>query len=479
MLATHTSEITTTTIQAVKKVFLLQQQATQRLKTASAAERIGQLKKLRTYLLSHMEEAKDATYKDFRKPEAETMLGEMFGVLGELNYTIKNLKRWMKPKQVSTPLSAIGTDSYIQYEAKGNALIISPWNYPISLALKPLVSALAAGCTVIIKPSELTPHSSAFIKKVIEDTFSPSEVAVFEGDATLSQALLELPFNHIFFTGSPAIGKVVMKAAAQHLASVTLELGGKSPCIIDETVQMADTARKVAWAKFLNNGQTCIAPDYVLVHRSVKDSFVKEFGKAIQEMYFSNGTTAETSESYCRIVNEKHFQRLDNYLHDAVGKGAKLEVGGKTTAQENFIEPTLISHVTDEMLLMQEEIFGPLLPLRTYETLDEVIDYINQGEKPLALYINSRNAKTVETLLNSTTAGDALVNEFLLQFGNHEIPFGGVNNSGIGKSNGFFGFEEFSNRKGVMKRRFGTMKFLYPPYSERINKLLNWAVKYV
>ena len=473
------NEPETTLDDSNERIFELQQSNIIKLKSSSADERIARLKRIQDYVLSHLDEAKEATCRDFKKPGVETILGEIFGLNGELNYTIKNLRKWMKPQRVSTPLSVIGTSNAIHYEAKGNALIISPWNYPISLAIKPLVSAIAAGCAVIIKPSELTPYSSAFVRKVIENTCSPSEVAVIEGDVEVASALLKLPFNHIFFTGSPAVGKIVMRAAADHLASVTLELGGKSPCIVDETADLPSTARKIAWGKYLNNGQTCIAPDYLFVQRSVRDSFVQEFKKAVTEMYDSEGKGVEASDSYCRIVNEKHYNRLTNYLSDAVAEGAKVELGGGTNAKDNFIEPTLLTNVNDSMLVMKEEIFGPLLPLMEYEHLEEVIDYINEKEKPLALYMNSRRKENIDTVLAKTSAGDALVNEFLLQFGNHEIPFGGVNNSGIGKSNGFFGFQEFSNMKGVMKRRFGNMNFLFPPYTEKVNKLVSWAVKYV
>jgi aldehyde dehydrogenase (NAD+) len=443
-----------------------------------AQERTARLKKLQAALINRLAEAKEATYNDFKKPEVETLLGEILGINGEINYTIKHLPRWMRPQRVSTPLTAIGTSSYIQYEAKGKALIIAPWNYPISLALKPLVSAIAAGCTVIIKPSELTPHSSAFVRKIVEEVFPPEEVAVVEGDASVAQALLELPFNHIFFTGSPAIGKVVMRAAANHLASVTLELGGKSPCIVDESADLKTTAEKIAWGKFINNGQTCIAPDYLFVHSSVADTLETELRSAIQRMYRPDGRQISDSDSYCRIVNQRHFQRLKGYLDDALEKGAEVVVGGKTDASDNFMEPTVLRNVSADMRLMQDEIFGPILPILTYEDPTEVVSFINANEKPLALYVNSTNAKSIEYFLKNTSAGDALVNEFLLQFGHHEIPFGGVNNSGIGKSNGFFGFQEFSNMKGVMKRKFGTMKFVFPPYTDRVKKIVNTLIRW-
>ncbi|HEV7349553.1 aldehyde dehydrogenase family protein [Telluribacter sp.] len=465
--------------QEARLLFEKQRRFAPAMAQTTVKERIERLKRLLNYLTSHLEEAQEATYKDFKKPAAETLLGEMYVLTSEIKYTIKHLRRWMRPQKVATPLSALGTSAYIQYEAKGNALIISPWNYPINLALKPLISALAAGCVAIIKPSELTPHSSAYVRKVVEAVFSAEEVAVMEGGVEVSQALLALPFNHIFFTGSPAVGKIVMKAAAEHLASVTLELGGKSPSIVDETADVATTAQKIAWAKFLNNGQTCIAPDYVLVHSSVRSKFLDEFTKAVTTMYRPEGKEAEASESYARIVNNRHFDRLKSYLDDAVEQGAVVELGGKTNPADNFIEPTVLSGVNDSMKVMQEEIFGPILPVMEYEKLPDAVAYVNQHEKPLALYVHSSSVANANYVLSNTSAGNALVNDLLIHFGNHEIPFGGVNNSGIGKSNGFFGFQEFSNAKGIMKRKFGTTKFLYPPYTDKIKKLLNFMVKYM
>jgi aldehyde dehydrogenase (NAD+) len=457
-----------------------QQHANRRAVGASnAKERIAKLKRLQKYLLEHVDEACRATEADFQKPEAETIIGELLVLQSELSYAIKNLERWMALQKQATPLTALGTTSYIQYEAKGCALIIAPWNYPINLALKPLISAVAAGCVAIIKPSELTPNSSAFVKTVIEYTFSPDEVAVIEGDAEVSTQLLLLPFNHIFFTGSPAIGKVVMRAAAEHLASVTLELGGKSPSIIDETADIRATARRITWGKFFNNGQTCIAPDYVLVQDSVREKFVNEMKLSIMEMFDSEKNGIEGSTAYGRIVNDKHFQRLTGYLKDASDQGAVTEFGGSSIAEQRYISPTILTKVNGGMQLMKEEIFGPILPVKSFGELSEAVAYINANEKPLALYIHSSSNKNADYILKNTSAGNALVNELLTQFGNPEIPFGGVNNSGIGKSNGFYGFQEFSNAKGVMKRKFGTISFLYPPYSAKFMKILRSGLKYI
>jgi aldehyde dehydrogenase (NAD+) len=463
----------------IREIFSAQRKNRGALAQRDATERIAKLRRLQSFLLGHIDEACEATRLDFDKPAAETVIGELLVLQGELSYAIKNLKRWMKPSRKAATLASIGTSSYIQYEPKGCSLIIAPWNYPINLALKPLISAISAGCTAIIKPSELTPNASAFVRKVVKTLFLPNEIAVIEGDAGTAQTLLELPFDHIFFTGSPAVGKIVMKAAAENLASVTLELGGKSPSIIDETADIPATARRIAWAKFFNNGQTCIAPDYVLVHESVHDYFLAEMRKVVDEMYNGDNRGIEHSSSYGRIVNDKHFDRLVGYLHDAVTQGAKVELGGTSVRADRFLAPTLVSHVSDTMILMKEEIFGPILPVKKFSDISDAVNFVNTNEKPLALYIHSKINKNAAYILKNTSAGNAMVNELLTQFGNPEIPFGGVNNSGMGKSNGFYGFLEFSNAKGVMKRRFGTIRFLYPPYSDGFLQLLKKILRWI
>lgn len=471
---------TTVSTQAtdIARLFKAQRDNAPVIALTKAKERVEKLKKIQFYLLAHLPEVQQAMYNDFRKPSAEVMLGEVYSITTEIKFACKNLKRWMQPQRLDTPLGLIGTSSYIKHEPKGNILIISPWNYPLGLAIKPLISAIAAGNVCLLKPSEMTPNTSQFIKKMINDLFPENEITVIEGDATIATELLALPFNHIFFTGSPAVGKVVMRAAAEHLASVTLELGGKSPNIIDETADIKKVAEMTAWSKCLNNGQTCIAADYVMIHESKKEAFANAYRDAIKQMYNADGQGIEHSESYARIVNNRHFGRLKNYLDDAIAQGAKIEVGGGTLADQNFIEPTLLSNVNDEMKVMQDEIFGPILPVLTYQEKEEVINYINSKEKPLALYIHSKNSQNIDYFLNNTSAGDTVVNDLMLQFSNPELPFGGVNNSGIGKSNGFFGFQEFSNLRGVTKRQFGTMNFIYPPYNDKVKKLIDLLVKY-
>lgn len=461
-----------------KRVFDEQRKNSHKIALTDAKERIEKLKRMQAYIMSHLGEIEKVMYKDFRKPPVEVQVAEVYSVTSEIKFACNNLKRWMKPQRVPTPIGLIGTYNYIKHEPKGNVLIISPWNYPFSLAIKPLVAAVAAGNVVMLKPSELTPHTSGFIKDMIEELFPQNEVAVFEGEVEVATELLKLPFNHIFFTGMPTVGKVVMRAAAEHLASVTLELGGKSPNIIDETADVKKAAYATAWSKCFNNGQTCIAVDYVMIHSSQKEAFISAYRDAIQQMLNPESKGIEQSESYARIVNRRHFRRIKSYIDDALEKGAEIELGGKMVEVENFIEPTVLTGVHDDMQIMQEEIFGPVLPIITYQYKEEVVAYINGKEKPLALYIQSKNPQNIDYFLNNTRAGDSVINDLMLQFSHPELPFGGVNNSGIGKANGFFGFKEMSNLRGVSKRQFGAMKFLYPPYHGKVKRLVDLIVKY-
>ncbi len=460
-------------------LFRKQKELAPRLAASTCRERRKKLTCMLDYLTRHAAEIGQAAYSDMKKPAAEVKLSEIITLTSEIRYHLKHLNRWMDPHRVSTPLLAIGTRSYIRFEAKGTSLIISPWNYPVSLALKPLISAVSAGCTAIIKPSEFTPGASAFIRNFVRNIFTPEEVAVVEGDKEVAADLLELPFDHIFFTGSPAVGKVVMRAAAEHLTSVSLELGGKSPSVIDETADIPATAQKIAWAKFLNNGQTCIAPDYVLVHDKVRAAFLSEIKSAVRKMYGPAGNSMQQSPDYARIISSSHFDRLHRLCQDALDKGAEFVFGGFFDKEDLFIEPTVLDKTTHAMDVMQEEIFGPILPVISFSSVEEAVKKIRELEKPLALYIHSNSNSNIDYILAHTSSGNALVNETLLQFQHPEIPFGGIGNSGTGKANGFFGFQEFSNAKGVIKRKFGTVKFLYPPYSPLKERILGWMQKYL
>jgi aldehyde dehydrogenase (NAD+) len=442
--------------------------------------RIALLRKLLEWIKQNQEDIRRAVHADFKKPYPEIDVSEIYVVTSEINHAIKHLEGWMKPKKVPTPLTMLGSKSYIQYEPKGTTLIIAPWNYPFNLALGPLVSALSAGCTAIIKPSEMTPHTSALIRRLVEETFDKSLVAVFEGEVNVSQLLLAKPFDHIFFTGSPAVGKIIMKAAAENLSSITLELGGKSPAIVDTKTNLNDAAEKIIYGKFLNCGQTCIAPDYVLVHDSVKEVFLNKLKEQIEKMYNPTKKGIEKSKDYSRIVNEKHLQRIKQLVADANQKGADTYLGGSYNEAENYFEPTVITDLTEEMDLMQEEIFGPILPVLGFADMEEAINYINLKPKPLALYIFSNNKDTIKRVLKETSSGGAVINDCALHFLQNELPFGGVNNSGIGKSHGYFGFLAFSNEKAVLRQRIGmtATKPLFPPYGiisqKIIDSLLKW-----
>ena len=382
----------------------------------------------------------------------------------------------MKPVRVMPTKATFGTRSYIRYEPMGVNLIIAPWNYPINLTLCPLISAIAAGNTVILKPSEMTPHASAFLRELVQELFDEKEVAVFEGDAKVSQQLLDLPFNHIFFTGSPAVGKIVMTSAAKHLCKVTLELGGKSPVIIDQSADIKQSAKSIVFTKYTNNGQTCIAPDYVFVHQAVKNEFVDELKQAISSAYGNTPDTQLANPDYARIINNNHHGRIKALLDDALQHGAQVEIGGDIKGNDrNFISPTVLSNIDKSSQIMKEEIFGPLLPILTYGDINEVIDHINANEKPLALYIYTKEQKLAQQVLDNTSSGDACINTGLVQYLHTNLPFGGVNHSGIGKSHGIYGFRAFSHERSVVRDLFAPTLLMAPPY----NKLVKWLVKLV
>jgi aldehyde dehydrogenase (NAD+) len=466
-----------TSVEQINKIFEAQKANQYKVANTTAKERKAKLKALKKAVeITYRKEIQDALMSDFKKPSADVDLSEIFVVTAEIKHAIHHLGQWMRDKPVDTPMSMMGSKSYIKYEPKGVCLIISPWNFPINLTFGPLISAIAAGNTVIIKPSEMTPSSSAVMKKIVKDVFDENEVAIVEGAVETSTHLLALPFNHIFFTGSPQVGKIVMAAAAKHLTSVTLELGGKSPTIVDETANIKSSAKRIAWAKFFNTGQICIAPDYVVVHESKKDAFISEMNKNITHFF---GENPENSDSYSRVVNQKHTNRLVGYIQDSVNKGANVITGGQSDESQSYLAPTLVTDVPKDSALMQNEIFGPVLPILTYTNIDDVIGEINAGEKPLALYIYSGSNKNINHIQDNTRAGGTCINNSAVHFFNNNLPFGGSNNSGLGKSHGFFGFEAFSNARGVYRQIIpGALEFLMPPYSNVKRKLIELTVKY-
>ena len=445
----------------MQAVFESQAATALRLRSSTAQERIAKIRRLRDAVIAHSEDWYRAAHADFRKPQGEVDLAEILPVCVEANDAMRHLKKWMKPRRVWPTLLTLGMRSHVQYMPRGRCLIIGPFNYPVNLTLGPLVSAIAAGNTAMLKPSELTPHLSALICKVVREVFAEDEVAIFEGEADVSQALLELPFDHIFFTGSPAIGRYVMAAAAKNLSSVTLELGGKSPTIIDESADLQLAATNVMWAKFANAGQTCIAPDHVYVHESVKDAWVEACREQLRKAYGNGVAEQQNSPHLARIVNARHTGRIKALLEDATAHGARTLAGGEVVEGECFVQPTLLDQMSDQSRVMDEEIFGPLLPVVGYRDLDDVIAGINQGQKPLALYVYSRNKANIDKVLTQTVSGGACVNHALMQFLHGNLPFGGVNNSGIGNAHGHYGFKAFSHERGVVRTQFSFVATLF------------------
>ena len=479
--AKHETMHTTATKTNIDQLFEKQTRRYYKKPNPDYKERSTNLKKLEKAVLAYREEIQQAIFKDFKKAPTESDFTEILPTVLEIRHAIKKLKSWMKPKKVGMPLVLFGTQAKTVTEPKGVCLIISPWNYPFLLAFSPLVYALAAGNNVIIKPSELTPNTSEIIKRIVEETFEADHVSVVEGAVDEASALLEKPFNHIFFTGSPAVGKIVMKAASKHLTSVTLELGGKSPVIVDQTADLEDAAEKITWGKLMNNGQTCISPDYLLVHHSLKDKLISAIQNNIKKYYNKEGKGIESSPDYCRIVNRKHYERISHLIGDALDRGASMPLGGRTLGEDNFIEPTLIDQVPEDAQIMEEEIFGPVLPVISFTSLEETVNIIRKKEKPLSLYIFSKNKKNQKYLLKNTTAGGTTINDVILHIAHNDLPFGGVNNSGIGKTHGKYGYLEFSNERAVLKQRVGltSVKPFYPPYNTNVKKMIDLLLKWM
>ena len=451
-----------------------------KLRQSSVAERRLKLTKLLHAILDRKDAIADATHRDLGKHPTETNLTELLPLVGEAKHAIANLKRWMKPQRIRPTIAALGTTSRVIYQPKGRCLIISPWNYPLSLALGPLISAVAAGNTAILKPSEFTPHTNRVVKDIISAVFPVDEVAVVEGAAETATALLSLPFDHIFFTGSPGVGKKVMAAAALNLASVTLELGGKSPVVVDATADLRSAAKHIIWGKMVNAGQTCIAPDYVYVHRDVADRFVDLCRSTIAERYGESDAAIKSSPDFPRMIHRRHAERVARLIDDAVQSGSRVACGGTSDVDSRYVAPTLLRDVPPGAQIRREEIFGPVLPILTFDSLDTVIAEINAASKPLALYVWTKNERTVQALKTNTSSGSLCVNLCLQQFAQHNLPFGGVNTSGIGNAHGFFGFKAFSHERAVMSAgALSALELLFPPYDTRKRRLSELLIKYL
>jgi aldehyde dehydrogenase (NAD+) len=462
---------------AIRQVFDSQLATAIQWRESTAAERIARLKKLRDAMMARREDFYAAFEKDYRKPSAEVEGTEFMPVLDEIRHAIGSLKKWMRPTKVWPTMATALTSGWIEYQPRGRALIIAPWNFPLNLCFGPMVSALAAGNTVILKPSEMTPAVSAVMAQIVAETFPPNEVALFEGSLPTSQVMLDLPFDHIFFTGSPAVGKVVMAAAAKNLTSVTLELGGKSPVIVDESADLRLAAEALMWGKFTNCGQICVAPDHLYVHETVKDAFVTECRKVLAASYGATPAEQRKSPHFTRVINQRHTQRVAGLLQEAQAKGANLLTGGDIDVATCYIAPTLIDNVPADASIMSEEIFGPVLPIVSYKDVDAVVNQINAGHKPLALYIWSRNKDRTRRILQKTSSGGVAINHCVLHYAHGNLPFGGVNNSGIGNAHGHFGFKAFSHERGVLKSGPIMMaKMFFPPYTEAKKKMIRFTV---
>jgi len=405
--------------------------------------RLAALKKLKEIIAANEKEILTAVYADLHKEEMDAYATEISGVYNEIRLAISNIRGWAAREKVTTPLFMMPSKSYIYKEPYGVTLIIAPWNYPFQLLMIPLVGAIAAGNTAILKPSEVSSHTAAVLNKVINSAFPSQYIHVVCGAAPETQALLELPVDYIFFTGSIPVGKVVMAAAAKNLTPLTLELGGKSPAIVHESANIKTAAKRISLGKFLNAGQTCIAPDYVLVHESVKDALIDEFIKVILKFY---GEDASAHPRYCRIINDRHFQRLA-----ALIDGTKIVYGGKTNAADRYIEPTLLYPMDWNDLIMQDEIFGPILPIIPYNDLDEIIRRINHHPKPLALYWFGNNKAIRRRILQEISFGGGAVNNTIMHTVSHYLPFGGVGASGLGQYHGRSSFDTFSHSKSILR----------------------------
>lgn len=418
----------------------------------------------------HEQEIIKALHDDFKKSDFEVVISETSFIISELTYTIKNITRWAKPKMVLPSLLNFPSTDYIYQEPYGKVLIISPWNYPYQLALCPLIAAVAAGNQVVIKPSELTPNTSRIVAKIIAETFDKNHVQCIEGNANVAQELLKQRWDYIFFTGSVAVGKIVAKAAAENLTPVTLELGGKNPCIIDETANLKLAAKRIVWGKFLNAGQTCIAPDYLLVSAKIKMSFIELLKKEITHAY---GENPEVSPDFPRIINEKNWERLISML-----KNEKIVAGGKINTIDNYISPTLIDEPDLNSLVMKDEIFGPILPILSYNTENYLEEVISKYEKPLSLYVFTENKSFANKIIQQYSFGGGCINDTVVYFANNRLPFGGVGNSGIGGYHGKRSFDTFSHQKSIVKKgNWLDIPIRYAPYKGKLKNLrlaLKW-----
>lgn len=455
---------------SIPELLKQQQSFFKTLKTRDVNYLKSTLKSLKKEIELNEKNICDALAKDFKKPAFETFLTEIGVVISEIDLALKNISKWSKPKRVRPTLLNFPSSAYIYSEPYGTVLIIAPWNYPFQLTIAPLVAALAAGNTIVLKPSELTPHTSKLVEEILLKVFDENHVAIVQGGIPETTELLNQKWDYMFFTGSVPVGKIVAKAAAKHLTPVTLELGGKSPCIIDETVNIKLVAKRLVWGKYMNAGQTCIAPDYILVKPEVKSELIQHLVQEIEKAYTIN---PEQSNDYPRIINEKNLQRLQKMLVDE-----NIVYGGKIDEHDNYISPTIIDSPSLDSEVMKDEIFGPILPILEFNTNEDIERVVSNYDKPLSFYVFSNNKTFTKQLLTKYSFGGGVINDSVIHFSNHRLPFGGVGESGIGAYHGRYGFDTFSHKKGIVKKgNWLDIPLRYAPYKGKLKPLktmLKW-----
>jgi len=464
----------------IDHIFQLQKRNVYRIRNTNAKERITRLKKIEAWIYDNKDKIREAAYLDFKKPIPEVDITEIFITLSEVKHAIRHLKKWMKPIRVGRTMPALTARSHIRCESKGVVLIISPWNFPFMLAMGPFVSALAAGNCVIIKPSELSPNTSHLLSKMVQQLFPENEAAVVVGDKYVASELLKKPFDHIFFTGSNQVGRIVMKAASENFTSVTLEMGGKCPLILDDTCHLQDAVKKIVAGKYANAGQMCISPDYIFVPENKYQIFLDALKNEIKKTFGESREDQRNSKDYARIIDGSHFKRLKNLIENARDDSGAIEAGGDTEEKDKYIAPAVLTGLSPTSLIMQEEIFGPILPVIPYSSLDEVFQTLHSKATPLTTYIFSQSKKNIEKIISNTTSGNCSINEIGLQFFHLNFPFGGRNQSGMGNSHGFYGFRAFSHERPVLRQsRFSPLKLIYPPYTKTTRRIIDFIVKYL
>lgn len=443
----------------------------------SVSERKKSLRKIDRWIVSHEGAIIESLRQDFRKPEPETLLSEIKMVRDELSLIRQSLASWARPKTTPNPLTLIGSRSQVYWQPKGPALIIGAWNYPFTLTIGPLLGAIAAGCTAVVKPSELAPATSQLVADLVADCFDPNYITVVQGGIPETQALLEQPWGHIFFTGSKRVGRIVMEAAAQNLSSVTLELGGENPVLIDKSANLSAAAAQLVWGKFFNAGQTCIAPNHLFIDRAVYDDFLEALQTALTELYAREKNQPGTDVA-C-LIGASHYQRMQQLLSDAEAQGAQVVVKGQQQSNANYFGPTIVKEVPLNSPLVQEEVFGPILSCIPYDDIQTVYDHIDSQDAALALYVFARNRRFIDQVIAHTTAGTTVVNTVNIQFANPHLPFGGVGKSGVGKGHGWYSYAAFSHPRAVVRQGpLALNRWIFPPYTPAKERVVRWLYRW-